>query len=140
MKISRVYNEKGPFMNDKNPTKTIEFREKDEEFVKQLAKDIGCHYSKANGRTFNLNKFDSSVNGEMGIFAWVHKAEDNLFWVSTRKIWVKKAMAKQLNIKNQPGMNCFPRDIMQAEDSVCLTTKDDYPKTIQVLSLINEGL
>ena len=126
-------------MVEKNPTKTIEFREKDEEFVKQLAKDIGCHYSKANGRTYNLNKFDSNVNGEMGVFAWVHKAEDDLFWVATRKIWVEKAKAKLLSDKDAPGIHCFPRDIQLAEDSVCLNTKDDYSKTIRVLSLINDG-
>jgi hypothetical protein len=45
---------KGITMIDKRPRKTIEFGEHDEEFIKQFAKDIGCHYSKAKESSHNL--------------------------------------------------------------------------------------
>lgn len=54
---------------NKIPTKKLDFDEKDETFVKQLAKDIGCYYSKANPRTYSLTRHDSPVQGEMGVFA-----------------------------------------------------------------------
>ena len=121
-----------------NKTKTIEFAEQDEGFIKQLAKDIGCHYSKANKRTYNLNKFDSDVHGEMGVFAWVHKEDNDCFWISTRKIWVEEAKAKVLTGRKASGLNCFPRDTQHAEDSVCFDTKDGYRNTVSVLKLINK--
>jgi hypothetical protein len=37
------------------------------------------------------------------------------------------------------GINCFPRDIQHAEDSVCFDTKEDYLKTVRALSLINKS-
>jgi len=81
----------------KSKTKTIEFGKQDEGFIKQLAKDIGCYYSKMNERTYNLNKFDSDIRNEMGIFAWVHKEETDCFWISTRKVWVEEEQGPQVN-------------------------------------------
>ena len=120
-------------MTTKQPSRTLEFFEQDEGFIKQLAKDIGCHYSKANERTFNLKKYKSDIKGKMGIFAWVHKEDNNYFWIATRKIWVEEARAKILAGRKKPGINCFPRDIQHAEDSVCFNTKDDYINTVRVL-------
>jgi hypothetical protein len=121
----------------KQPRRTIEFNEQDEDFIKKLAGDIGCHYTKANGRTYNLNKNASCTQGEMSVFAWVHKEERDYFWVATRKIWVEAAKSKVLAGRKQSGINIFPRDNQLAEDSVCLDTRDDYSRTVQVLSLIN---
>ncbi len=73
-----------------NKTKTIEFGEQDKDFIRQLAKDVGCHYYKANERTYNLNKCNSDIRSEMGVFAWVHKEAEDYFWVATRKIWVEE--------------------------------------------------
>lgn len=126
-------------MITKKLRRTIEFTQQDEDFIKQLARDIGCHYSKANERTYNLNKFATDVLGEMGVFAWVHKEENDYFWVATRKIWVEEAKAKVLAGKKKAGLNCFPRDIQHAEDSVCFDTKGDYLKTVEVLHLINKA-
>ena len=117
----------------------MEFGEQDEDFIKKLAGDIGCHYSKANERTYNLNKFKSDIQGEMGVFAWVHKEENDYFWVATRKIWVEEAKAKALASRRQSGINCFSRDTQHAEDSVCFNIKDDYQKTVRVLSMINKA-
>jgi hypothetical protein len=130
-------NRKEPNMIDKKPRKTMEFNEQDEDFVKQLAKDIGCHYSKANVRTYNLNKFEADAQGDLGIFAWVHKEESDYFWVATRKIWVEKAKARLLANKKTAGLNLFPRDIQHAEDSVHFDMRGDYLKTVRVLNLIN---
>jgi hypothetical protein len=126
-------------MVDQKPGRTINFHEQDEDFIKQLARDIGCYYSKANERTYNLNKSDSDVHSEMGVFAWVHKEENDYFWVRTRKIWVEEAKAKLLAGRNKSGINCFPRDIQHAEDSVCFNMKDDYQKTVRVLRMINKA-
>jgi hypothetical protein len=122
----------------KQPRRTMEFGEQDVDFIKKLAGDVGCHYSKANGRTYNLNKYESDVQSETGVFAWVHKEESDYFWVATRKIWVEQARAKAQDNKKMTGINCFPRDNQHAEDSVCLDTRDDYKKTVKVLSLINK--
>lgn len=123
----------------KQPRRTMEFGEQDEDFIKKIAVDIGCHYSKANDRTYCLNKFKSDIQGEMGVFAWVHKEDRDYFWVSTRKIWVVQAKAKALAGKKMLEINCFPRDIQRAEDSVCFDMKDDYQKTVRALSLINKA-
>lgn len=123
----------------KKPRRTMEFGEQDEDFIKKLAGDIGCHYSKANERTYNLNKFKSDILGEMGVFAWVHKEEKDYFWVATRKIWVEQAKAKALAGRKASGVSCFPRDIQHAEDSVCFDIRDDYQKTVRALSLINKA-
>ncbi len=123
----------------KQPRRTMEFGEQDEDFIKKLAGDIGCHYSKANERTYNLKKFKSDIQGEMGVFAWVHKENEDYFWVATRKIWVEEARAKALGGRKKSGINCFPRDTRHAEDSVCFDTKDDYLKTVRALSLINKS-
>ena len=122
----------------KQPRRTIEFGEQDKDFIKKLAVDIGCHYSKANERTYNLNKFKSDIQGEMGVFAWVHKEDSDYFWVATRKIWVEQAKAKALAGKKMSGINCFPRDTQHTEDSICFDMKDDYQKTVRALSLINK--
>ena len=127
-------------MNDKKPRRTIEFAEQDEDFIKKLAGDIGCHYSKANDRTYNLNKYKSGIQGEMGVFAWVHKEEKDCFWIATRKVWVEEAKVKAQAGRKRAGVSCFPRDNQHAEDSVCFNTKDDYQKTVRVLSLIKKGL
>ena len=116
----------------------MEFGEQDEDFIKKLARDIGCHYSKANERTYNLNKFKSDILGEMGIFAWVHKEDRDYFWVATRKIWVEEAKAKAQGGRKVSRTGCFPRDNQHAEDSVCFNMKDDYQKTVRALSLINK--
>ena len=126
-------------MIDKTPRRTINFVEQDEGFIKQLASDIGCYYCQANERTYNLNKFDSDIRREMGVFAWVHKEENDYFWVSTRKIWVEEAKAKALAGRKKSGIGSFPRDTQHAEDSVCFNTKDDYLKTVNALSLINKS-
>jgi hypothetical protein len=126
-------------MIDKKPRRTMEFGEQDEDFIKKLAGDIGCHYSKANDHTYNLNKFKSDINGEMGIFAWVHKEDRDYFWVATRKIWVEEAKAMALAGRKRSGTNDIPRDTQRAEDSVCFNMKDDYQKTVRALSLINKA-
>jgi len=126
-------------MIEKRPGKKIEFAEQDEGFIKQLACDIGCHYYKANERTYNLNRFNSDIRGEMGIFAWVHKEANDCFWISTRKIWVEEAKFRVLAGRKKSGINCFPRDNQHAEDSVCFSIKDDYQKTVRALSLINKS-
>jgi len=123
----------------KQPRRTLEFGERDDDFIKKLAGDIGCHYSKANGRTYNLNKFKSDIQGEMGVFAWVHKEDSDYFWVSTRRIWVEQAKAKALAGKKISEINCFPRDIQPAGDSVCFDMRDDYQKTVRALSLIGKA-
>ena len=123
----------------KQPRRTVEFGEQDEDFIKKLAGDIGCHYSKANERTYNLNKFKSGIQGEMGVFAWVHKEDRDYFWVATRKIWVEQVKTKALAGKKMSGINRFPRDNQHAEDSVCFNTKDDYQRTVRVLSLIKKS-
>ena len=125
-------------MIDKKPSRTIEFIEQDEDFIKKLAGDIGCHYSKANDRTYNLKKHKSSIQSEMGIFAWVHKHEDDYFWVTTRKIWVEQARAKALSGRNKSKPNYFSRDTQHAEDSVSFDMKDDYQKTVRALIMINK--
>ncbi len=123
----------------KKPRRTMVFGEQDEDFIKKLAGDIGCHYSKANERTYNLNKFKSDIQGEMGVFAWVHKEDSNYFWVATRKIWVEEARAKEMAGRRASRANSFPRDTQHAEDSVCFDMKDDYQKTVRALSLINKA-
>jgi hypothetical protein len=120
------------------PTKKMEFDEQDEDFIKKLAKDIGCHYCKANERTYSLNKFKSAIHGEMGVFGWVHKEESNYFWVSTRKIWVENARAKALASRKKSTVSCFSRDTQHADDSVSFDTKNDYLKTVSTLKLINK--
>ena len=117
----------------------MEFIEHDEDFIIKLAKDIGCYYSKANERTYNLTKFKSDVQGKQGVFAWIHKEEKDYFWVATRKIWVEQAKAKALASKKISGFNGFPIDYQQAEDSVCFNTKTDYQKAVRVLSLVRNA-
>jgi hypothetical protein len=126
------------FMTVKAPTKKMEFGEQDESFIKQLAKDIGCHYYKANERTYSLNKFNSDIHGEMGVFAWVHKEENDYYWVATRKIWIEEAKAKANAGRKISRTGCLPRDIQHAEDSVSFDTKDNYQNTVSSLRLINK--
>jgi hypothetical protein len=126
-------------MTAKKPRRTMEFGEQDEIFIKKLAGEIGCHYSKANERTYNLNRFKSDIQSEMGVFAWVHKEEKDYFWVATRKVWVEQARAKALTGKKVSGMKCLPRDTQHAEDSVCFDAKNDYQNTVMALNLINKA-
>jgi hypothetical protein len=126
-------------MINKKLRRTMEFLEQDEDFIKKLARDVGCHYWKANERTYNLFKSDSSVPREMSVFAWIHKEEKEYFWVTTRKIWVEEAKARALAGRKRRGTNCFPRDNQHAEDSVCFDTKVDYDKTVEALRLINKS-
>jgi hypothetical protein len=125
-------------MINNKPSRTMEFLEKDEDFIKNFARDIGCYYSKANERTFSLCKSDSSIPNEMGVFAWVHKEEKDCFWVATRKIWVEEARAKALAGRKKHRANCFPRDTQHAEDSVCFNINIDYDKTVEALKLIKK--
>jgi hypothetical protein len=122
----------------KNAFKKIGFVDEDEGFIKILAKAIGCYYSRANERTYNLNKFDSEIQSEMGVFAWVHKESDDSFWISTRKIWVEEARAKVLAGRKAMGINCFSRDTQRAGDSISLDTKEGYQKTVSVLTMVKK--
>jgi hypothetical protein len=122
----------------KQPRRTMEFGEQDLDFIIKLAGDVGCHYSKYNERTYNLNKFKSDVQGEMGVFAWVHKEGADSFWISTRKVWVEEAREKMLTGGNLSGINCFSRDTQRAGDSIYLDTKDDYQKTVSILTLVKD--
>jgi hypothetical protein len=125
-------------MVTKTPTKKIAFGEQDESFVKQLARDIGCHYSKANPRTYSLNRFKSEVQSESGVFAWVHKEETNYFWVATRKIWIEQARAIANSGRKQSGISFFPRDTQLADDSVVFDTRANYEKTVNSLKLVHK--
>ena len=122
----------------RKPRRTLEFSERDEDFIRKLAGDIGCHYCKANGHTYSLQKATSGSVSGMGVFAWIHKEENEYFWVATRKIWVEEAKAKALAGRKKRGINCFPRDKQHGEDSVCFDTKVDYDRTVEALSLINK--
>ena len=121
----------------KQPARTIEFGEKDETFISKLAKDIGCYYRRANERTYNLNKCNSDINSEMGVFAWVHKEDDDYFWVATRKVWVEEARTSALASGKATRLTCFPK-YAQPGDSVCFDTRDGYQDAIRALRLINE--
>jgi hypothetical protein len=123
----------------KQPRRTMEFGEQDEDFIRKLAGDIGCHYSKANARTYNLNKFKSDIQSEMGVFAWVHKEDRDYFWVTTRKVWVEQARARAIVGKKVSGIKCLPRDTHHAQDSVFFDTKNDYQNTVRALNLINKA-
>ena len=112
----------------------MEFAEKDEGFIKQFAKDIGCHFIKTNPRTYSLNKFASAVLGEMGVFAWVHKETDNYFWVATRKTWIEAARAGIGMAKRKSA--CLPRNTMHADDSVSFDTRENYEKTVSSLKMV----
>ena len=122
----------------KNTFKKIGFVAEDEGFIKKLAKAIGCYYSKANERTYNLNRFASDIPSKMGVFAWVHKEGSEYFWVSTRKIWVNEARTKAIAGKKTSGTDCFTRDTQQADDSVSFNTQDEYEKTVSVLKLVKQ--
>ena len=122
----------------KNTLIKMGFVEEDEGFIKKLAKAIGCYYSKANERTYNLNRFASDIPSKMGVFAWVHKEGKECFWISTRKIWVEEARNKAMAGRKISGISCFPRDTQRTEDSVSLDTKDGYDNTVSVLKLINK--
>jgi hypothetical protein len=121
-----------------NQTKTMGFTEEDEQFIKKLAQAIGCYYSKANERTYNLNRSDSDIQNKMGVFAWVHKDGADSFWISTRKVWVEEARGKLLSGRKSAGINCFSRDTQRAGDSINFNTKDDYQKTVTILTLVKK--
>ena len=118
---------------------TIAFDERDEDFIRQLARDIGCQYTKTNPRTYNLTNFGSDSQPEASAFAWVHKENKTSFWVSTRKNWLEQAKAMVNAGTNKSDINMFPRTTQHTEDSVCLNATDDYEKTVAVLSLIRDS-
>ena len=124
-------------MVTKKPTRTMEFTDQDEGFIKQLSGDIGCYYRKASGLTYSLNRSDSDINGIMGVFAWVHKEEDDYFWVTTRRAWMEEAKTRALAGGRAYPINCFPRDDHDG-DSVSLDARDGYQRTVRVLKLIKE--
>jgi len=124
----------------KQPRRTMVFDEKDEQFVIKLAGDIGCHYSKANERTYNLNKFDTVNQDKKGVFAWVHKEGKDYLWVSTRAVWVEQARARVLAGRNKSGLNCFPKQDQHPEDSLSFDMRGDYDKTVRLLGFISEAV
>ncbi len=124
----------------KQPARTLVFEEQDEKLVSKLAADVGCHYSKANDRTFNLNRSGGTGQRQKGVFAWVHKEEKNCLWVSTRIIWVEQARTMVLAASNKSGLNCFPKQDRHAEDSLSLDLNQDYDKKVRLLTLINKAV
>jgi hypothetical protein len=125
-------------MTVKKPIRKMIFGEHDEDFIKQLARDIGCYYNKTNERTYSLNRKKSDTASEMGVFAWVHKEETDYFWVATRKIWIEEARAKALAGRKAVNISCLPRDTQHADDSVCFDTRDSYLKTVNSLRMISK--
>ena len=121
----------------KKPARTMEFTVQDEDFIRQLSRDIDCYYCRANERTYNLNKCNSGIRSEMGVFAWVHKEAEAYFWVATRKVWVEEAKTRALDGGKALGITCFPKDA-QDGDSVCLDAKNGYQQTVRALRLINQ--
>ena len=124
-------------MTAKKPARTMEFTVQDEDFIRQLSSDIDCYYYQTDESTYNLNKCNSDIRSEMGVFAWVHKETEGYFWVTTRKVWVEEAQTRARDGGNAIGMPCFPRDA-QDGDSVCLDARNDYQQTVRVLKLINQ--
>jgi hypothetical protein len=122
----------------KLPIRKMEFVEQDENFVKQLAADIGCYFSKANTRTYCLNKFASDVQGEMGVFAWVHKEDNNYFWVATRKTWIEAARAQDDAGRKKSAAPCFSRNTQHQDDSVSFDMRGNYDKTVNSLKLVHK--
>jgi hypothetical protein len=124
----------------KQPARTLVFEEKDETLVSKLAADIGCHYSKANDRTYNLNRSGGTGQRIEGVFAWVHKEEKSCLWVSTRIIWVEQARTMVLTASNKSGLNCFPKQDRHAQDSLSLDMREDYDKKVRLLMFINKAM
>ena len=127
----------------KLPTRKMEFVEQDENFVKQLAADIGCYYSKANARTYSLTKNPSSVQGETGAdlghqvaFAWVHKEDNNYFWVATRKVWIEAARIQDDAGRKNSAAPSFGRNTQHQDDSVSFDMRENYDKTVNSLKLV----
>ena len=116
-------------MKAEKQRRTVEFIEQDEDFIKQISKDIGCYYSKANKLTFNLCTFKTTIPSKMRVFAWVHKEEKDDFWVATRKLWLDE-------VRNISSKTHFPPNT-QDGDSVSFGTRDRYQDTVRVLKLIN---
>ena len=110
--------------------KSLEFIEQDEEFIKQIAKDVGCHYCKTNKLTFYLSTLNTATPSKASIFAWVHKGDKESFWVATRKSWLDKA-------RNASNSTHFPLDI-QDSDTISFDTAENYDDTIRVLKLLND--
>jgi hypothetical protein len=125
-------------MTEKMPTKKMVFELNDEVFVKQLAHDIGCHFSKANPHTYSLTRSLSAIQGEMGAFAWVHKESENYFWVATRKIWIEKARSAANTNRRRSRASCLPMNTHRADDSVSFDTRANYDKTVSSLKLIHK--
>jgi hypothetical protein len=110
--------------------KTVGFTEGDEEFIKQIAIDIGCHYHKSNQTTYDLSTVQTEIPGKTGVFAWVHKEEKANFWIATRTTWLEEARLKSA------GAFC-PRGTKDG-DCVYFDTKADYRNTVNVLKIISQ--
>ena len=123
----------------------MEFVEQDEDFVKQLAADIGCYYNKANARTYSLTKNPASAEAETGAdlgrqvaFAWVHKEDNNYFWVATRKIWIEAARVQDDAGRKNSAAPCFGRNTQHQDDSVSFDMRGNYDKTVTSLKLVHK--
>jgi hypothetical protein len=132
-----------PAMPLKSPVRKLEFVENDEQFVKQLAKDIGCNYSKANARTYSLTKNTPSQPDETDAnpaaevaFAWVHKEDNNYFWVATRKTWIEAARTQDDAGRKKSAAPGFSRNTQHQDDSVSFDMRANYDKTIISLKLV----
>jgi hypothetical protein len=117
-------------MKAEKQRKSVEFIEEDENFVRQLSKDIGCYYRKTNKITFNLSTSETRIPGKVSIFAWVHKGEKDCFWVVTKKSWLDEA-------RNISRNTHFPPNI-QDGDCISLDARDNYNDTVRVLKLLNK--
>ena len=117
-------------MKPEKTRKSIEFIEQDEQFIKQISKEVGCHYCKINKLTFNLSTFDTALPGNRSVFAWVHKEEKDYFWVATRKSWLDEA-------RNVSATTHFPLNT-QDGDTISFDITEKYDDTIRVLKLLND--
>jgi hypothetical protein len=127
----------------KTPIRKMEFVEQDEDFIKQLASDIGCSYSKSNARTYSLIKNTSGTGGEINsdlppqvAFAWVHKEEANYYWVATRKAWIEAARARDDAGRKKSAAPSFSRNTQHQDDSVSFDMRENYDKTVNSLKLV----
>jgi hypothetical protein len=115
-------------MKTEKQNKKVAFIEKDEEFIRKMADDIGCGFLKSNALTYGLGN-PTALPSNFSAFAWVHKEEDDNFWVATRKLWMDEVISKS------SGMY-FPFNAKD-DDCVCFDTKYKYQETVKILKLIN---
>jgi hypothetical protein len=127
----------------KTPVRKMEFAEQDENFIKQLAADIGCGYSKSNTRTYSLTKNTPAAGGEINTdlptqvaFAWVHKEETNYFWVATRKAWIEAARVHDDAGRKKSAAPSFSRNTQHQDDSVSFDMRENYDKTVNSLKIV----